>query len=46
MDYRLKCKAGKENIGSTLFDINLGSIFLDLSPQAREIKAKTNKKNK
>ena len=30
----------EENIGSILFDINLGNIFLDLSPQAKEIKQK------
>ena len=28
----------KENIGSTLFDINVSNIFLDLSPRAIEIK--------
>ena len=33
----------EENIGSKLFDINLSNIFLDRSPQAREIKAKINK---
>ena len=33
----------EENIGSTLFDISLSNIFLDLSPQARETKAKINK---
>ena len=33
----------EENISSRLFDINLGSIFLDLSPQGRETKAKINK---
>ena len=26
----------EENIGSTLFDIGLSNIFLDMSPQARE----------
>ena len=30
----------KENIGSNLSDISLSNIFLDLSPEAREIKAK------
>ena len=33
----------EENIGSTLFDISLSNIFLVLSPQARETKAKINK---
>ena len=32
-----------ENIGRTLFDINQSNIFLDLSPKAKEIKAKINK---
>ena len=32
-----------ENIGSTHFDIVLSNIFLDVSPQARETKAKINK---
>ena len=32
----------EENIGSTLFDIILTNIFLDISPQARETKAKIN----
>ena len=32
-----------ENIGRTLFDINHSNIFLDLSPKAKEIKAKINK---
>ena len=32
----------EDNIGRTLFDISLSNIFfLDLSPQAREIKAET-----
>ena len=30
----------EENIGCTLFDINLNNIFLDLSPQIRETKNK------
>ena len=30
----------EENIGSMLFDIGLSNIFLDMSPQARETKAK------
>ena len=33
----------EENIGRTLFDINRSNIFLDLSPNAKEIKAKINK---
>ena len=33
----------EENIGRTLFGINCSSIFLDLSPKAKEIKAKINK---
>ena len=33
----------EENIGRTLFDINCGSIFLDLSPKAKKIKANVNK---
>ena len=33
----------EENIGSTHFDIGLDNIFLDMSPQARETKAKINK---
>jgi len=32
-----------ENTGRTLFDINHHAIFLDLSPKAKEIKAKINK---
>ena len=32
-----------ENIGSKLFDSGLRGIFLDMSPQAREIIAKINK---
>ena len=28
----------EENIGRTLFDINLSNIFLDLSPRVMEIK--------
>ena len=33
----------EENVGRTLFDINCSSIFLDLSPKAKETKAKINK---
>ena len=33
----------KENIGNLLFDIGLGNVCLDISPQARETKAKINK---
>ena len=33
----------EENIGGTVFDINWRNIFLDLSPKAKEIKAKINK---
>ena len=33
----------QENIGSVLFDIGLGSIFLYLSPKARAPKTKINK---
>ena len=33
----------EENIGSTLFNMSLGSIFLDMYPRARETKAKINK---
>ena len=32
----------EENIGRTLYDINHSNIFSDLSPKAKEIKAKTN----
>lgn len=32
----------EENRDGTLFDVGLSSIFLDASPQAREIKAKIN----
>ena len=35
----------EENIHSKLSDINLGNIFLDLSLQAKETKAKMNKWN-
>ena len=34
----------EENIGSTLFDIRLSNSFMDLSPQARETKARTKNK--
>jgi len=30
----------EENIGRTLFDINHSSIFLDVSPKAKEAKTK------
>ena len=33
----------EENINSMLFDISVGNIFLDVSPQARETKAKIDK---
>ena len=33
----------QENIGSIFFDTGLSNIFLDMSPQARETKAKINK---
>ena len=33
----------EENISGTHFDINQSSIFLDLFPKAKEIKAKINK---
>ena len=33
----------EENTGSTIFDIGLSNIFLDLSSQAGEVKAKINK---
>ena len=33
----------EENIGSMTFDISLSNIFWDMSPQARETKAKVNK---
>ena len=36
-------KLVEEDIGRTLFDINHSSIFLDLSPKVKEIKAKINK---
>ena len=35
----------EENIGRTLFEINCSNIFLDLSPKAKETKAKINKWN-
>ena len=48
MDQRLNVRPDtikllEENIGRTLFDINCSNIFLDLSPKAKEIKAKINK---
>ena len=33
----------EKNIGSMFFDINFSNIFLDMSSQARETKAKRNK---
>jgi len=33
----------EENMGRTVFDLNHSNIFLDLSPKAKEIKAKINK---
>ena len=33
----------EENIGRTPFNIYCGNTFLDLSPKAKEIKAKVNK---
>ena len=36
-------KLKEENIGRTLFDINCSNISFDLSPKAREIKAKISK---
>ena len=33
----------EDNIGITFFDINCSKNFLDLSPKAKEIKAKINK---
>ena len=36
-------KFPEENLGSMLFDIGFRHIFLDMSPQARETKAKINK---
>ena len=35
----------EENIGRTLFDINRSNIFGDLSPKAKEIKPKINKRD-
>ena len=35
----------EENIGSMLLNMDLSNIFLDVSPQARETKAKRNKWN-
>ena len=32
----------EENIGSNIFDISHRNVFLDMSPQIREIKAKLN----
>ena len=36
-------KLPKENTGRILVDINCSNIFLDLSPKAKETKAKRNK---
>ena len=33
----------EENIGITLFEVNHSNIFLDMSPKAKETKAKINK---
>ena len=47
-DLNVRCESIKlleENIGKTLFDIHRSSIFLDLSPKAKEIKAKINKRD-
>ena len=33
----------EENIGSMFFGVGISSIFLDMSPQARETKATVNK---
>ena len=38
-------KVLEENMGRRLFDINFSNIFLDLSPKAKETKAKINKLN-
>ena len=38
-------KLFEENIGRTLFDINRRNVFLDLSPKAKEIKAKIKKRD-
>ena len=35
----------EENTGSRLFNISLSNIFLDVSPQAREIRTKINKRD-
>ena len=35
----------EENIGRTLFDINRSNILGDLSPKAKEIKPKINKRD-
>ena len=48
MDERAKCetqestKILEENTGSNLFDLSHSHFFLDMSPQARETKAKLN----
>jgi len=47
MDKRSKCETGTikilgENIGSNLFDIGYSNFLLDMSPEAREIRAKRN----
>ena len=49
MDERSKCELGRkileENIGSDLFDIGHSNFLLDLSPEAKETKAKMNSWN-
>ena len=50
MDQRPKCKAISiklldTGIGSTVVYVNFSTVFLDLSPQARETKVKINKWN-
>ena len=37
-----KLKSLKENTGSNLFDIGHRNIFLDMSPEAKEINSKLN----
>ena len=44
-DLNVKCETIKfleESTGSNFFDIHCNNIFLDMSPEAREIKAKIN----
>ena len=45
MDLTKTIKILTENICRTLLDINCSSIFLDMSPQAKEIKAKIKQKD-